>query len=59
VDESRSSTVQFSLLGETKKYILLTTPGVLDIPSRFLVGRNESSCKITGDHDFALNYYVR
>jgi hypothetical protein len=32
--------------------------GFLCIPSRFLVGRNETSCKITGDRDFALVYYV-
>jgi hypothetical protein len=45
----------FSLLGEKEKY---GHSGVLYIPSRFVVERNETSSKITGDRDFALVYYL-
>jgi hypothetical protein len=45
-----------SLYWERRKRICYS--GFLYIPNRFLVGRNETSSKITGDHDFALDYYV-
>jgi hypothetical protein len=44
-------------IGTTEKYCIYSS-GFFYIPIRFLVGRNETSCKVTGDHDFALDYYV-